>query len=223
LADRPIEIFAEDSDEDQPISPAAQDDLARVDQNATPQAEPEAKPTPASRPPEQAEAESLTEPVPAELASVEEHSELPAEPIEMPAPIASEMVPTSGTHAEIVTPSEADQQTLTPPESAVEQPDAQSAATKQPRTRKLKAADGSKEKRLSALDAAAKVLEEMGRAMTCQELIAAMAEKGYWASPGGKTPAATLYSAMLRESTAKGTASRFVKAERGKFTLRGAI
>jgi hypothetical protein len=34
--------------------------------------------------------------------------------------------------------------------------------------------------------------------MRCTELIAAMAAKGYWTSPGGKTPASTLYSALLR-------------------------
>lgn len=45
--------------------------------------------------------------------------------------------------------------------------------------------------------------------MTCQQLIEAMAAKGYWTSPGGKTPAATLYSAMLREITAKGAAVAF--------------
>jgi hypothetical protein len=74
--------------------------------------------------------------------------------------------------------------------------------------------------KLSALDAAAKVLGETGQPMTCQELIGAMAVKGYWSSPAGKTPAATLYSAMLREATTKGDASRFVKAARGKFALR---
>ena len=77
-----------------------------------------------------------------------------------------------------------------------------------------------KEKKLSALDAAAKVLAEEGRPMSCQELIDAMAAKGCWTSPGGKTPAATLYSAILRELT-KGSASRFVKTERGKFTRQG--
>jgi hypothetical protein len=44
-----------------------------------------------------------------------------------------------------------------------------------------------------------------------------MAEKGYWASPGGKTPQATLYSAILRELKAKGKEARFKKADRGKF------
>lgn len=102
------------------------------------------------------------------------------------------------------------------------QPDAHPTASKKPRTRKPKAADDNKEKRLSALEAAAKVLEETGQAMTCQELIAGMAAKGYWTSPGGKTPQATLYSAIAREITVKGAAGRFVKAERGKFARAGA-
>ena len=75
-------------------------------------------------------------------------------------------------------------------------------------------------KKLSALDAAAKVLAETGQAMNCQELIAAMSAKGYWTSPGGKTPSATLYSAVLRELAVKGKDARFVKTERGKFGLR---
>src|SRR5262249_26203045 len=56
-----------------------------------------------------------------------------------------------------------------------------------------------KPKKLSAIEAAAKVLGEAGEAMNCQEMIRAMADKGYWTSPGGKTPAATLYSSILRE------------------------
>jgi hypothetical protein len=73
------------------------------------------------------------------------------------------------------------------------------------------------EKKLSAIDAAAKVLTEAAKAMNCQQMIQAMAEKGYWTSPGGKTPAATLYSAILRETQTKGKDSRFRKTERGKF------
>jgi HB1, ASXL, restriction endonuclease HTH domain len=53
--------------------------------------------------------------------------------------------------------------------------------------------------------------------MTCQEMIEQMAARGYWTSPKGRTPAATVYSAMLREIAAKGKEARFVKAERGKF------
>ncbi len=73
--------------------------------------------------------------------------------------------------------------------------------------------------KLSALDAAARVLAEAGAAMTCPEMIAAMAAQGYWSSPGGKTPSATLYSAILKETQTKGTQSRFAKTERGKFGL----
>jgi hypothetical protein len=75
------------------------------------------------------------------------------------------------------------------------------------------------EKKLSALDAAVKVLGENGQAMNCKEMIDTMAAKGYWTSPGGKTPQATLYSAILREIGTKGKESRFTKSERGKFTL----
>jgi hypothetical protein len=72
-------------------------------------------------------------------------------------------------------------------------------------------------KKLSALDAAAKVLAETGQTMSCQELIAAMAAKGYWTSPAGRTPHATLYAAVLRELQAKGTSARFVKVGPGRF------
>ncbi|HLN29934.1 MAG TPA: winged helix-turn-helix domain-containing protein [Gemmataceae bacterium] len=76
-----------------------------------------------------------------------------------------------------------------------------------------------KEKKTSALDAAAKVLGENGEPLNCQEMIKAMADKGYWKSPGGLTPHATLYSALLREIKAKGKEARFKKADRGKFSL----
>ena len=72
-------------------------------------------------------------------------------------------------------------------------------------------------KKISALDAAAKVLTESGSPMTTRAMIEAMAAKGYWTSPGGKTPHSTLYAAILREIGAKGKNARFTKAERGKF------
>jgi hypothetical protein len=76
-----------------------------------------------------------------------------------------------------------------------------------------------KVKKLSALDAAAKVLGESDQPLGCNEMIEAMTKKDYWTSPNGQTPAATLYSAILRELKKKGTASRFKKTERGKFAL----
>ena len=75
-------------------------------------------------------------------------------------------------------------------------------------------------KRLSALDAAAKVLSESTEPMNTKEMVEAMAAKGYWSTPGGKTPHATLYSAILREIKAKGSDARFTKTERGKFTAK---
>jgi HB1, ASXL, restriction endonuclease HTH domain len=83
-----------------------------------------------------------------------------------------------------------------------------------------KATTANNGKKLSALDAAAKVLGEAKQAMTTAEMIEAMAKKGYWSSPAGKTPAATLYAAILREINAKGKEARFAKTERGKFGLK---
>lgn len=72
---------------------------------------------------------------------------------------------------------------------------------------------------LSALDAAVVVLETEKRPMGAKALVAAMAERGLWSSPGGKTLAATLYSSIIREINNKGDASRFKKVDRGQFTL----
>jgi hypothetical protein len=81
--------------------------------------------------------------------------------------------------------------------------------------------DAASSSKLSALDAAAKVLQEAGQAMNCQEMIQAMAAKGYWTSPAGQTPSATLYSAILRELKTKGGQARFHKTARGQFRATG--
>lgn len=78
----------------------------------------------------------------------------------------------------------------------------------------------SKNKKMSCINAALAVLADSGEPMNAKEMIDAMEAKGLWTSPGGKTPHATLYSAILRD-LAKGDESRFVKTERGKFTARG--
>lgn len=98
------------------------------------------------------------------------------------------------------------------------------AASTPGRPKKAKAArtkGESKPKRVSALDAAARVLQAAGKPMRTRELIAAMAEQGLWTSPAGKTPHATLHAAMIREIKTKGKASRFVKTDRGQFAFRG--
>src|SRR5713226_9150536 len=72
-------------------------------------------------------------------------------------------------------------------------------------------------KKMSCLDAAAQLLTETGQPMTCPELIEAMAAKGYWTSPAGKTPQATLYAAVVREIRTKKDQARFRKTEPGRF------
>lgn len=71
---------------------------------------------------------------------------------------------------------------------------------------------------MSALDAAAQVLADTGKAMTTQEMVDAMLAKGLWKT-SGKTPAATVYAAIIREIAAKASGSRFRKTDRGHFTL----
>jgi HB1, ASXL, restriction endonuclease HTH domain len=53
--------------------------------------------------------------------------------------------------------------------------------------------------------------------MSCKEMIEAMSKKGYWSSPGGKTPQSTLYSAVIKEITTEGKESRFKKTDRCQF------
>ena len=72
---------------------------------------------------------------------------------------------------------------------------------------------------MSGIAAAAKILVDAGGALSCKAMVEQAIEKGYW-KPGGKTPAATMYAAILREIQKKGEASRFVKAERGKFAIK---
>ncbi len=80
-----------------------------------------------------------------------------------------------------------------------------------------KAAPNQGDKKMSALDAAAKVLSESKEPLRTKEMIERMAAKGYWKSPGGRTPAATLFAAMTREINTKGKSARFKKVGRGLF------
>lgn len=119
-----------------------------------------------------------------------------------------------------------DQKAKTEPEAQPAQTSAtkgQDVATETPaeekpnKPKRAKTAKEPKAKRVSGLDAAARVLAESGQPMTAKELVEAAAAKGLWKSPGGKTPHATVYSAVLREIATKGAESRFKKTERGKF------
>ena len=75
-------------------------------------------------------------------------------------------------------------------------------------------------KRLSLLDAAARILKAHGEPMTSGDIVREAVEGGVWTPrKGGKTPDRTLYAAMLREIAAKGSTSRFQKTARGKFAV----
>jgi hypothetical protein len=98
---------------------------------------------------------------------------------------------------------------------------------KQPRTAKPakqprapKPAKEPKPRRTSALDAAAIVLADVNKPLRTVDLIAEMQSRGLWVSPGGKTPEATLYAAMIREINTKGDTARFKKVDRGLFEVR---
>ena len=103
--------------------------------------------------------------------------------------------------------------------TAAPKPTAAKNAPKPNVGRKSKAVIQPKAKRLSALDAGAKVLAGAKEPMNTKSLIAEMEKKGLWKSPGGKTPAATLYAAIIREIGPKKREARFIKTERGLFTI----
>jgi hypothetical protein len=158
---------------------------------------------PSHQPPAAAEADGPLSPAPAELVA----------PTGQPDDRAGDAATaTDGTAAEPNVPAPA------AVEGVAEAP-APSASGTSPAPGLARGAGGGPARQRSALDAAARVLAEAGRAMTCPELIAAMAAAGYWSSPAGRTPAATLYSALVREITTKGPRARFRKAGRGLFDL----
>jgi len=74
------------------------------------------------------------------------------------------------------------------------------------------------EKKMGILKAAVVVLRETGKAMNAKEMVEAALAKGLW-STKGKTPAATLYAAIIREIAKKGGDARFKKVDRGQFAL----
>ncbi|GIX05015.1 MAG: hypothetical protein KatS3mg114_0884 [Planctomycetaceae bacterium] len=89
-------------------------------------------------------------------------------------------------------------------------------------TRKAKAAKTAvPAEKLSQMAAAERVLAEAGEPMNCKAMVEAMATKGYWTSPGGATPAATLYASLLRHIRQHGKQAKFTKTDRGLFALAG--
>jgi hypothetical protein len=110
--------------------------------------------------------------------------------------------------------------------TVVEVPPATVETINEPETkpaRKKKATDESATpaKKTSQIQAALQVLANAKEPMNCQAMVEAMSAQGLWTSPGGKTPHATLYAAILREINTKGNDARFRKVDRGQFTAAG--
>ena len=97
--------------------------------------------------------------------------------------------------------------------------DAPATATPAPKAEKPKATPKEKKDRKpSGLDAAVAVLAEAGTPMNTADMVERMLETGLWKT-NGKTPAATIYAAIIREIAVKGDKARFRKTERGHFEL----
>ena len=83
-----------------------------------------------------------------------------------------------------------------------------------------KKAKAPREKKPSLLDLAAEVLAKAKEPMDCKAIVEKVLASGRWQTKG-KTPAATLYSAIIREVANKCTDARFKKVGRGKFVHAG--
>jgi len=85
------------------------------------------------------------------------------------------------------------------------------------RTKKKTTDASAKNKKLSLVAAAAQVLAKKNEPMTTKEMVDKVTAAGLWTPGAGKTPHATLYSAILRDMKSK--TPRFQKVDRGHFTL----
>jgi hypothetical protein len=75
-------------------------------------------------------------------------------------------------------------------------------------------------KPMSLINAAAHILAQgKQEPMNCKDIVEQAISQKLWQPGKGLTPASTLYAAIGREIKTKGPNSRFVKVERGKFTM----
>jgi len=88
------------------------------------------------------------------------------------------------------------------------------------RVRKVKAKRPSvPEFGLTLLEAAYRVLREVKKPLSCQEIVSRAIQRKYWHSSGA-TPTNTLNAALANEIRTKGEQARFVKVGRGLFMAR---
>ena len=109
--------------------------------------------------------------------------------------------------------------TKTKPKTKIKTKPAPKVKAKPKAATKPAAASAPAAEKLSQIAAAERVLVEAKEPMTCKAMVDTMLAKGYWSSPGGKTPEATLYASLLRHIRQRGKESRFTKVGRGLFTL----
>lgn len=75
------------------------------------------------------------------------------------------------------------------------------------------------DKKLSLLEAAARILEQIETPLNCKEMIAKATEAGLWIPTAAKTPEQSLYSAIFREINGKEN-PRFKKSAERKGTFK---
>jgi hypothetical protein len=89
------------------------------------------------------------------------------------------------------------------------------------RAKKAKVAKPKSDRKPGILTLAAGVLKDVKTPMDCKAIVEKVLAKGVWQTKG-KTPAATLYAAVIREIATKGKEARFHKTDRGMFELSAA-
>ncbi len=95
-------------------------------------------------------------------------------------------------------------------------PRATSTAASSSASSKVTKASAKSPPSMSGLDAAYRILQESREPMNVRDITERARAKGLW-NPEGKTPSATLASAIGREIKTKGKHARFKKADRGLF------
>ena len=106
------------------------------------------------------------------------------------------------------------------PKSTTDTTSAPKRDTANPRKPTATSGDQDGDKPMSLINAAAHILAQgKQEPMRCKDIVEQAIEQKLWQPGKGLTPASTLYAAIGREIKTKGDASRFVKAERGMFTV----
>ncbi len=102
------------------------------------------------------------------------------------------------------------------PEGLTASEEAMASSVKPKRTKKTSDAPA-KQKKLSLIGAAVQVLAKNKEPMSCNDIVNEVIAAGLWTPGDGKTPHATLYSAIIRDL--KTESPRFEKVDRGQFRL----